>query len=126
MTKPRITEERLRSWLDGDQPARERLCLQVLKLDRRFSEVQPRQPKGGPDEGYDFEATFQGTRRALGAIGFRNTPSDDPADRAWVKRKFQADLTAARASGKQFEVFAFLTNVLLTVKGKQNLYQHAR
>lgn len=126
MTTARLTEERLRTWLDSDQPARERLCVQVLSLDRRFSVVRPRQPKGGPDLGYDLEAAFHGGRRAVGAIGFRNSPSDNSTDLRWVNKKFRADLESARAAAGEFNVFVFLTNVRLTVGAKQRLVEHAK
>lgn len=116
----RLTEERLRSWLDGNQPARERLCVQILSLDRRFSQVRSRQPKGGPDDGYDIEAvTLSG--RAVGAVGFRNSPADGAADQRWVRKKFKDDLTRALESAGDFRVFVFFTNVRLTVGARQKL-----
>ena len=122
----RLTEERLRTWLDGNQPARERMCLQILALDRRYTGVKPRQPKGGPDGGYDLEATFQGTQRAVGGIGFRNSASDDDDDRRWAKSKFEKDLKGAIASAGSFAVFVFMTNVRLTVTDKEALRELAQ
>jgi hypothetical protein len=125
-TDPRLTEERIRSWLDGQQLARERMCLQVLSLDRRFSHVRPRQPKGGPDGGCDLEATFHDGRRAVGAIGFRNSPNDGAADTRWVRSKFKSDLERSREAAGEFDVFVFLTNVKLTVKARQRLLELGR
>lgn len=47
---PRVTDERLRSWLDGNQLDRERMCQALLNLDQRFRDVRPLHPRGGPDE----------------------------------------------------------------------------
>jgi hypothetical protein len=58
MPVPQETDQRLRSWLDTNQLARERLCQAILALDERFSLVRLRQPRGGPDEGRDLEAQF--------------------------------------------------------------------
>ena len=116
-----MTEERIRSWLDGQQLARERMCLQVLALDRRFSNVKPRQPKGGPDGGYDLEASFHDGRRAVAAIGFRNSPVDSATDVRWVRSKFKSDLERSREEAGPFDVFVFFTNVRLTVRARQGL-----
>jgi hypothetical protein len=91
---PRLTEERLRSWLDARQTERERMCLGVLSLDRRYTDVQPRRPKGGPDGGRDIQATFRG-EVVWGAVGFRNQVSDSPEDRREARKKFTSDLDAA-------------------------------
>lgn len=122
----RLTEERLRSWLDGDQPGRERLCIHIMSLDRRFSQTVPVQPKGGPDGGRDIEARFENNRPARGAIGFRNSPSDGAADVRWVKDKFLADLDSALRTAPDLAAFVFFTNVRLTVKKKQSLLDAAR
>jgi hypothetical protein len=119
---PRLTEERLRTWLDANQAARERLCAHILSLNRRFSQVRPRQPKGGPDDGYDIEAV-ELTGRAIGAIGFRNSPTDGAADQRWVRTKFKHDLTRALESAGAFRVFVFFTNVRLTVGARQKLLE---
>ena len=65
---PQLTDERLRHWLDTNQLARERLCQVVLSLDRRFRDVRPRHPGGGPDGGRDLEAIFEDDRVTFGAI----------------------------------------------------------
>jgi hypothetical protein len=121
MSGANLTEERLRTWLDGNQLARERLCVQLLSLDRRFRQVHSRQPKGGPDEGYDLEAVLEDGRAVVGAIGFRNSPTDSAADQRWVREKFQHDLQRAKASADTFQLFIFFTNVRLTVGVHQKL-----
>jgi len=50
------TDERLKSYLDTNQMAREQMCLAVMANDRRFSNVQPRHPRGGPDGARDIRA----------------------------------------------------------------------
>jgi hypothetical protein len=56
MADSRLTEERLRSWLDANQLQRERLCAQLLPLLGLYSQVEPRRPKGGPDGARDIQA----------------------------------------------------------------------
>ncbi|WKW12841.1 hypothetical protein Strain138_002151 [Pseudogemmatithrix spongiicola] len=122
----RDTEERLRSWLDGNQPARERLCLHLLSLDRRFTQIKPVQPKGGPDGGRDLEARFDNIGPARGGIGFRNSPSDSSTDFRWVKSKLADDLSSALTNEPRLVAFAFFTNVRLTVGQRQKLEELAR
>jgi len=52
------TDERLKNYLDTNQLRREQLCLAVMAIDRRFSDVRPRHPRGGPDGGRDIEAVW--------------------------------------------------------------------
>jgi hypothetical protein len=70
------TDERLKGYLDTNQLQRERMCLAILAIDKRFTNVRPRHPRGGPDGGRDIEATFQGEQNAIGAIGFVNQAND--------------------------------------------------
>lgn len=58
MPDSRITDERLRSWLDANQVQRERLCAQLLPLLGQYSDVEPRRPKGGPDGARDIQAVY--------------------------------------------------------------------
>jgi hypothetical protein len=109
-----LTDERLRYWLDGNQPSRERLCVALLALDRRFAHITPRRPRGGPDGGRDLEAFFVGEHEAWGAIGFRNSATDSPADKRWVKKKFAADLAKACEENENLGCFVFFTNIDLT------------
>src|SRR4051812_42257727 len=114
-SNPRLTDERLKSWLDTNQLDRERLCQAVLALDGRFQSVRSRHPRGGPDKGVDIEARDDGGRTVLAAVGFRNSASDSRGDKAWVQRKFKGDLMRAREEHGIVEGFAFLTNVALTL-----------
>src|SRR5262245_52895136 len=95
MNGPRLTEERLRYFLDGNQPMRERLCLAVLPLLGPYSREQPRRPKGGPDGGRDIEALYQGQIPVWGAVGFKNGGGLDDASRDDAEEKFKDDLTRA-------------------------------
>ena len=58
MSVTKLTEERLRTWA-LNQADRERLCLGILALDIRFSNIKPRRSKGGPDGARDIEAAFE-------------------------------------------------------------------
>lgn len=122
---PRQTDERLRSWLDTDQLARERMCQTVLSLDPRFSNVQLRQPRGGRDGGRDLVAVFQEVEECWGAIGFRNSPSDSTEDQSWTRAKFKADLDAALQNNTKLRVFVFMTNVRLPAGQRDQLVRIA-
>jgi hypothetical protein len=115
----------LRSWLDARQTERERMCLAVLGLDRRYSDVQPRRPKGGPDGGRDIQASFRG-EIVWGAVGFRNQVSDSPEDKREAQKKFTSDLDAALTEKPDLKGFVFFTNVDLTPAESQALETHAR
>ena len=123
---PFETDERLKSYLDTNQLQRERLCLALLALDRRFSDVRARHPHGGPDEGRDIEAIFNRSSRCFGAVGFINQANDSPKQKRDIKKKFQSDLTAARRAAPQLSAFMFFTNVNLTIGEKVDLDQLAR
>src|SRR5690348_7887325 len=97
----RLTEERLRTWLDAMQAERERLCAAILPLLGSYRHVQPRRPKGGPDQSRDLEPLMPDSTPVWGAVGFRNQASDSPADKRWVKRKFRDDLLAAKTERPQ-------------------------
>src|SRR5690349_805771 len=92
----RLTDERLRTYLAGNQPERERMCALLLPLLGPYTNVRPRRPLGGPDGARDLEATFKGEVVAWGAVGFRNLVSDSPADRTWAKKKFKSDVAGAK------------------------------
>ncbi len=125
MTTPQLTEERLRNYLDGNQPARERLCIAVLNMDRRFSDVRPRHPKGGPDGGRDIEAKYRDSDLAYGAAGFVNGANDSDAQIKQIKAKFKADLKAALRETEKPAAFVFFTNVALTAGEKASLVKVA-
>lgn len=124
MSEPRLTEERLRNWLTS-QADQERLCLSILRLDPRFTDVKPRRPKGGPDEARDIEAIFENGKKVWGAIGFRTNARDDANDKRWVKKKFKADVDAARKENPSLWGFIFFTNIDLTPSEVRTLEEHA-
>ena len=68
----RQTDERLRTWLAGNQPAQERLCSALFPLLGAYSDVRPRRPQGGRDGSRDIEALKDGINVVWGAVGFRN------------------------------------------------------
>lgn len=120
------TDERLKSYLDTNQLCREQMCLAVLALDKRFTEVRPRHPRGGPDGGRDIEAIFRGKQLAFGAVGFVNQADDSKEKKKVICVKFKADLTAALQATPSPEVFVFLSNVNLSVSEKDELVATAR
>jgi hypothetical protein len=120
------TDERLKSYLDTNQLGRERLCLAVLSIDKRFSEVRPRHPRGGPDGKRDIDAVFRGSQPALAAVGFLNQANDSDKHRKGSIRKFESDLQAAVLARPQLEVFVFFTNVNLRISEKSALENSAR
>jgi hypothetical protein len=92
------------------------MCLAVLALDRRYSDVRPRRPEGGPDGGRDIEC-LRDSEICYGAVGFLNSPSDSAGDKRKIKGKFKADLQAAIGAvpdGSKLRSFVFFTNVDLT------------
>lgn len=121
------TDDRLKSFLDTNQAARERMCRAILATDPRFSEVNPRHPSGGPDGGFDIEAKFEKTRRAMAAIGFVNGANDAVEQKKSITRKFKSDVKSAREADADADVkvFVFLTNINLTVGEKANLVEYA-
>ena len=123
---PFDTDERLKSFLDTNQLERERLCLAVLALDKRFSEVNPRHPRGGPDGGRDIEAVFRQEQRVFGAVGFVNQANDSAEQKKIIQKKFEEDLNSALAAAPKPEVFVFLTNVNLTIGEKNELVSKAK
>ncbi len=122
---PYNTDERLKSYLDSNQLFREQLCLAVLSLDKRFSDVRPRHPRGGPDGGRDIEAVFQKQQNAMGAVGFVNQANDSDEQANRTKRKFLDDLDSALAADPSLEVFIFFTNINLTIGTKDELKERA-
>jgi hypothetical protein len=119
------TEQCLKSYLDTNQLGRERLCLAVLTLDKRFTDVRPRHPHGGPDGGIDMDATFKSEQKAAGAIGFMVGANDSREQKKVIKKKFEKDARSARANDPQPFVFVFFTNIDLTQKEERDLKTHA-
>jgi hypothetical protein len=70
-------------------------------------------PESLVDGGHDIEGTLHGSR-VWAAVGFRNSPKDSSGDKAWVRRKFNADLRSALEADGRLKQFVFLTNVDLT------------
>lgn len=111
---PRQTEERLRNYLDSNQPMRERLCLALMPLIGPYTRERPRRPKGGPDGGRDIEAIYEGSTVAWGAVGFRNGGGNDEQARRDASNKFESDLARALDENPALQAFVFFTNVDLT------------
>ncbi|MBX3317445.1 MAG: hypothetical protein KF902_11355 [Phycisphaeraceae bacterium] len=124
-TSPRHTDERLKSWLDTNQLDQERLCQALLSIDGRFTDVRPRQPRGGPDGGRDLEAMFQNNHQAWIAIGFKVSATDSATDRKWAADKFKSDLASAMKMNADLDAFVFMTNITLTVTQRNTLISHA-
>jgi hypothetical protein len=123
---PYETDERLKNYLDTNQLSRERMCLAVMAIDRRFSNVRPRHPRGGPDGARDIEAIFGGVQRVFGAVGFVNQASDSDPHKSGAKKKFNEDLTEALLQTPPPEIFVFFTNVNLTSREKDDLVTTAK
>jgi len=120
------TDERLKSYLDTNQLHREQLALAVLALDKRFTEVRPRHPRGGPDGGRDIEAIFRGNQLAFAAVGFVNQADDSEEKKRTIRSKFADDLQSALRNTPAPEVLVFFTNVNLTVGEKDQLIASAK
>ena len=125
MSRSNMTDERLRFWLDTNQLSRERLCLGILSVDRRFFNARPRHPRGGPDGGIDIQAECK-EGSVLGAIGFLNSVSDSNKNKNDINKKFTYDLGQAIKFDPELKAFIFFCNVNLTVGEKQKLYLTAK
>lgn len=122
----RLTEERLRNHLNGNQPAREMMCLALLPVLGPYTREHPRRPQGGPDGARDLEALHQGSQVVWGAVGFQNGGGSDTSTRNAAMKKFRDDLAAAKAENPLLTGFLFFTNVDLTPNQKAEMIQHAR
>jgi len=120
---PYETDERLKSYLDANQLRREQMCLAILAVDKRFADVAPRHPRGGPDGGRDIEATFQKSHRAYAAVGFVNQANDSAPQKTTIKNKFASDLASAVEAEPRPSVFVFFTNLALTVGEREGLIE---
>lgn len=120
------TDERLKGYLDTNQMHREQLCLAVLALDKRFTNVRPRHPRGGPDGGRDLEAQFRGEEVAYGAVGFVNQAADVEEKKKTIRAKFDADLNSAWEADPRPSAFVFFTNINFTVGERADLVGHAQ
>lgn len=119
------TEERLRSWLDGNQVQRERMCLALLSLDTKYSNIKPRRPKGGPDGARDIEAVYEDRLQVWGGVGFRNSAKDSGEDKNWAVTKFKTDVDGALEKNPNLEGFVFFTNIDLTPSEVDGLLKYA-
>lgn len=120
------TDERLKSYLDTNQQHREQLCLSVLAMDKRFSNVRPRHPRGGPDGGRDIEAMYRGDQLAYAAVGFVNQANESNGHKSKANKKFKEDLENAWTAEPRPKVFVFFTNVNLTAGEKHDLVELAK
>jgi hypothetical protein len=123
---PYETDQRLKNYLDTNQLGREQLCRAVLAVDKRFSDVRPRHPRGGPDGGRDIEAVYRQASLAYGAVGFINQANDSIEQKRRVSEKFKEDLETALAAEPKPQAFIFLTNINLTLREKDVLIKIAR
>jgi hypothetical protein len=114
MSDHRETDDRLKSRLNSDQIARERMCTAILALDRRYTRVEPRRPEGGPDKARDLQAFLADGTRVFGAVGFQNSVTDSAKNKRETKKKFSSDLVAALGAKPDLKAFVFFTNVDLT------------
>lgn len=112
--------------MDTNQLHREQLCRAVLAIDKRFSDVRPRHPRGGPDGGRDIEALFRDELLTYGAVGFVNQANDSKEQKKTIIEKFYSDLDSAVEANKKPSVFVFFTNINLTVGEKDSLIEKAR
>ena len=102
------------------------MCLAILAIDKRFTNVRARHPRGGPNGGRDIEATFAGEQKAIGAIGFVNQANDSPGHKTKAKKKFAEDMKSALKSESDLKAFVFFTNVNLTASEKSALILAAK
>lgn len=120
------TDIKLRSALDANQRDREQMCRAILALDRRYSEVRPRHPHGGPDGGRDIEAVLDGDRTAYGAVGFANGANDSPEQKAQIRTKFRDDLSSALKAKGDLSGFVFFTNLHFTMGEQASMKTEAK
>ena len=123
---PYQTDERLKSYLDTNQLHREQMCRAVLANDKRFTNVTPRHPRGGPDGGRDIEAIFRGDQKTFGAVGFVNQANNLNEQKKTISGKFDDDLKSALGAEIKPTAFVFFTNVNLTVGEKEKLIANAK
>lgn len=123
---PYQTDEKLKSYLDTNQLHREQMCRAVLASDKRFSDVRPRHPRGGPDGGRDIEATYREDQRVFGAVGFVNQANDSEGQKKKIKAKFTSDLESAVSADNNLKAFVFFTNINLTIGEKDSLIEEAK
>lgn len=102
------------------------MCRAVLASDKRFTDVRPRHPRGGPDGGRDIEAIYREDQKVFGAIGFVNQANDSDEQKKKIKAKFTGDLESAVSADSNLGVFVFFTNINLTIGEKERLIEEAK
>lgn len=102
------------------------MCRAILAIDKRFSDVRPRHPRGGPDGGRDIEAVYRGDQIAYGAVGFVNQANDSAEQKRSITAKFSDDLKNAVSSNEKPKVFVFFTNINLTIGEKEALVNEVK
>lgn len=120
------TDEKLKSYLDTNQMYREQMCLAVLSIDKRFSEVTPIHPRGGPDGGKDIEAIYKNEQKVFGAVGFVNQANDSNEQKKKVTKKFKDDTKNALKEDNKPDYLVFFTNINLTQGERKTLIKHAK
>lgn len=120
------TDEKLKSYLDSNQMYREQMCLALLSIDKRFSEVKPMHPRGGPDGGKDIEAIYKDEQKAFGAVGFINQANDSNEQKKTIQKKFKADTKNALKKDNKPDYLVFFTNINFTQGEKKTLIKHAK
>lgn len=120
------TDERLKSYLDSNQMYREQMCLAVLSTDKRFSEIKPIHPRGGPDGGKDIEALYKNEQKVFGAVGFINQANDSDEQKKTIKSKFRDDTKNALKKDNKPDYLVFFTNINFTQGEKNSLIKHAK
>lgn len=123
---PYQTDEKLKSYLDTNQLHREQMCSAILAIDKRYTDVLPRHPRGGPDGGRDIESLFRGDLLAFGAVGFVNQANDSNEQKTKIQEKFVSDLESALGVDNKPKAFVFFTNVNLTIGEKEKLIGKAK
>lgn len=124
MSDGRETDERLKSWLNSNQPGRERMCIAILQVTDGYSHVEPRRPEGGPDGARDIQCRRDG-RKCFGAVGFKNGANDSDKMIRETIVKFKDDLNGALKADPEIRDFVFLTNIDLTPGQLDELKEHA-
>ncbi|MDK9362939.1 hypothetical protein [Lelliottia wanjuensis] len=120
------TDERIKSYLDTNQLHREQMCRAILAIDKRYTDVRPRHPRGGRDGGRDLEAVYREEQTAYGAVGFVNQANDSNEQKKSIRAKFISDLKSALSSNKELDAFVFFTNINMTIRDKESLIDAAR
>src|SRR5262245_25376294 len=124
MTNSPTTDERLRT-LPLSQSDTERLAADILRLSFHYTQVKPRQPMGGPDQGRDIEAVYHEQITVWGAVGFQKMVGDTSDQKRNAKKKFKDDLKNAKKNNPDLQGFVFFTNVDLTGAERTELETYA-